>query len=346
MTIHLRPNTLLQGGKYRIIRFIKNGGFGCTYEAEHVMLGMRVAIKEFFVQDFCERDGRTHCVTTPSQNKKKLVAKLKKKFIDEAIAICNLKHPNIVNVSDVFEENNTAYYVMDYIDGCSLQDLVESQGAMSEHRAVGYIRQVAEALKFVHFHNRLHLDIKPGNVMVDKEDHAILIDFGVSKQYDATSGENTSTLMGITPGYAPLEQMGNDVARFMPATDIYALGATLYKLLTGNTPIPASVRASGEDLAPLPQSVSQPVCEAVKNAMRLNKTIRTQSVDDFLNLLGVEDEVEVLEVVEKGTMVRKKGVHSSNEYKKVLYDILNALAVIAFLCYLIMKGVKSCGAFF
>lgn len=152
--MQLQAGTLLQGGKYKIIRFIKNGGFGCTYEAEHVMLGKRIAIKEFFVKDFCERDEVTQGVTIVTQSKKKLVLKLKRKFIDEAVAICQLHHPGIVNVSDVFEENNTAYYIMDYIDGCSLQDLVEKNGAMPESRAVGYIRQVADALQYIHTQNR------------------------------------------------------------------------------------------------------------------------------------------------------------------------------------------------
>lgn len=128
--------------------------------------------------------------------------------------------------------------------------------------------------------------------MVDRQGNTVLIDFGVSKQYDEESGENTSTLMGVTPGYAPLEQMGNDVVKFMPATDLYALGATLYKLLTGKTPITASMRASGEELPPLPVSVSDSVCQAVHHAMLLNKHNRTQSVTEFLKQLNAEKKEE------------------------------------------------------
>ena len=250
--MQLQAGTLLQGGKYKIIRFIKNGGFGCTYEAEHVMLGKRIAIKEFFVKDFCERDEVTQGVTIVTQSKKKLVLKLKRKFIDEAVAI----------------------------------------GALLVSRAVGYLRMVADAFQYILTQNRLHLDIKPGNVMVDRQGNTVLIDFGVSKQYDEESGENTSTLMGVTPGYAPLEQMGNDVVKFMPATDLYALGATLYKLLTGKTPITASMRASGEELPPLPVSVSDSVCQAVHHAMLLNKHNRTQSVTEFLKQLNAEKKEE------------------------------------------------------
>ena len=286
--MHLKPNTLLQGGKYRIVRFISSGGFGCTYEAEHVMLDERVAIKEFFVKDFCNRDEATAHVTVGTQSKKGLIDKLKRKFVEEAKMLYRMQHTGIVRVFDIFEENGTAYFVMDYIDGSSLSEIVNKEGPLSEARAVRYIRQVAEALKYVHERDRLHLDIKPGNIMINQEDQAILIDFGASKQYDEQDGENTSTLLGTTPGYAPLEQMGNDVVKFMPATDIYALGATLYKLVTGITPLSANLLASGEELEPLPENISEATRKAVEEAMRTNKKKRPQTIDDFLILLGGE----------------------------------------------------------
>ena len=282
----LKQNTLLQGGKYRINRFISSGGFGCTYEATHTLFEETVAIKEFFVKDFCNRDETTAHVTVATQGKQTLVDKLKRKFIEEAKMLYRMQHPGIVHVSDVFEENGTAYFVMDYIDGPSLNDMVKNSNALSEERAVRYIRQVAEALKFVHSKDRLHLDVKPGNIMVNSADNAILIDFGASKQYDEVDGENTSTLLGKTPGYAPLEQMGNDVVTFMPATDIYALGATLYKLLTGITPLSATLLASGEELEPLPDTVSEATRSAVVASMSVNKRKRPQTIDEFLAMLS------------------------------------------------------------
>lgn len=284
--MNLPVNMLLQGGKYKIVRFIKSGGFGCTYEAEHVMLEKRIAIKEFFVKDFCNRDEQTSHVTVGTQSKKELVAKLRRKFIDEAKGLCKLHHPGIVSVSDVFEENGTAYFVMDYIEGKSLSEIVHARGALPEKQALDYIRQAGEALQYVHEHNRLHLDIKPGNLMLDGNGQVVLIDFGASKQYDEENGENTSTLIGNTPGYAPLEQMGNDVVRFMPATDVYALGATLYKLLTGTTPLSANRLASGEEQPPLPAGISQGSRMAVDRAMQTRKDKRPQSVREFLSLLG------------------------------------------------------------
>ena len=284
--IPLLPVGTVLRGTYRIERFIHSGGFGCVYEVRHVLLGTRLSFKEFFVKEFCNREEGTGRVTIGTESQAKMVAHLRKKFVEEACAINGMSHPNIVRVTDVFEENGTAYYVMDYIDGESLGDMVERKGRLSEAQAVGYITQVADALGYVHSLNRLHLDIKPGNIMIGKDGRAILIDFGVSKQYDEVSGENTSTLTGKTPGFAPIEQMGNSVKKFTPATDIYALGATLYKLLTGERPPSSADRANDDELRPLPDSCSFPTRQAVAKAMELRQKDRPQSIADFLSLLG------------------------------------------------------------
>ena len=259
-----------------------------TYEGVHTMMDTKVAIKEFFPIMFCNRDENTSHITVATQGNKELVDKLRKKFIEEAKAIFKMNHPNIVKVHDIFEENGTAYYVMDYIDGKSLGDIVKQRGALSESEAVDYIRQVADALKYVHSLNRLHLDIKPGNVMVDATGHAMLIDFGASKHYDMESGENTSTLMGVnTKGYAPVEQSTQSFTSFSPATDIYALGATLYKLLTGVTPIDANLLLAEEEaLMPISNSVSAPTRNAVMAAMRLKRKDRPQTINDFITIFA------------------------------------------------------------
>lgn len=312
--MHLQPNTLLQGGKYKIIRHISSGGFGNTYEGELVLIHRRVAIKEFFVKDFCNRDEETARVTVATQSKVELIERLKEKFTKEAAHIWQFNHPNIVRVTDVFEENGTAYYVMDYIDGMSLQATLKRDGAMNEAKALRYVRQVADALQYVHDQMILHLDLKPGNIMVDKNGKAILIDFGASKQYDEVTGENTSTLMGInTVGYAPAEQSYRGFVQFSASTDIYALGATLYKLLTDITPPDAQMLKDGEvELAPLPSNISASVRNAVKAAMRPLRKNRPQSVGEFLALLNnrpttavpeeektvVDEEVTVVDVKE------------------------------------------------
>ena len=305
----LAPNTLLQSGKYKIVRFLSSGGFGCTYEGEHVMLHKRIAIKEFFIKDFCNRDENTSHVTVGTQSKVALVEKLRSKFIDEAVALSQLSHPNIVSVSDVFMENGTAYYVMDFIDGKSLHQIINERGALPEGEAISYIKDAAEALKYVHSLNRLHLDIKPGNIMVTNDGHAKLIDFGASKQYDEVDGENTSTLLGKTPGYAPIEQMSNNVKQFTPATDIYSLGATLYKLLTGVTP-PDATEIFNEGLEELPESISKSTNDAVMKAMELRVKNRPQTIDAFLEMLDntTVESTQIQDVNKKENIVEKTSV--------------------------------------
>lgn len=282
----LFSGTTLQGGKYKIVRFLSSGGFGCTYEGEHVMLHKRIAIKEFFVKAFCNRDEKTSHVTVGTQSKVALVEKLRNKFIDEAVALSQLTHPNIVSVYDVFMENGTAYYVMDFIDGKSLHQIINERGALPENEALSYIKDVAEALKYVHSLNRLHLDIKPGNIMVTSDGCAKLIDFGASKQYDEVDGENTSTLLGMTPGYAPIEQMGNRVQTFCAPTDIYALGATFYKIITGETPADATKIAEDEDaLKPIPENISVKVRNTIMKSLEVRRKDRQQNMDEFLSML-------------------------------------------------------------
>ena len=295
--MNLPIGTLLQGGRYEILRYISSGGFGCTYEARDNKFKSKVksvAIKEFFVKDFCNRDPESNSVVVATQSKTELIERLQQKFIEEAEALYDLAHPNIVRVTDKFEENNTAYYVMDYIDGRSLGKLIDEKGPLGEAEAIDYIKQIASALGFVHSHNRLHLDVKPQNIMIDQSGKAVLIDFGVSKQYDEVNGENTSTLLGCTPGYAPIEQSGNGVSEFYPSTDIYALGATLYKALTGETPLPAHQRASSKRLKELqfPEGISPATREAVECSMQLYVDNRPQSVEEFLSLLERTDNRE------------------------------------------------------
>lgn len=283
----LSVNSTLHGGQYKIVSFISAGGFGCTYEAYDTLMETRVAIKEFFVKDYCNRDEATSKITLATQNKRELVGKLRQKFIDEARALFKMKHDNIVRVNTFFEENGTAYYVMEYVDGLSLNDILKKRGSLSESEMLGYIRQVAAALKYVHQQNRLHLDIKPGNILVDNTGKAVLIDFGASKHYDEGTGENTTTMQGLnTPGYAPYEQTVEGITEFTPASDIYALGATMYKLLTGVTPPNSGLLfLKKKTLAPLPESISSVTRNAIAAAMQLHEEDRPQSIDEFLEIL-------------------------------------------------------------
>ena len=233
----LQQDYTLQDGNYRILKVLGQGGFGITYLAIQVRLDRKVAIKEFFMKDFCERNETTRQVTLGTAGSRETVNSCRKKFLKEAKHIAKLDHPNIIRIIDVFDENSTSYYVMEYIEGGSLSNKLGTTG-LSMSDATRYILQVAEALKYIHKQNIAHLDIKPSNIMLNGNDEIVLIDFGVSKQYDFSTGGQTSVSpVGCSSGYAPLEQYDpNGVKDFSPQTDIYSLGATYFKLLTGITP--------------------------------------------------------------------------------------------------------------
>ena len=286
----LRVNSTLQGGKYRIIEKLGQGGFGITYLAENTLLLGKVAIKEFFFKEYCNRDDSTSRVTIPTSGNREIVERFKQKFIKEARTIFSLNHPNIVRILDVFEENDTAYYVMEYIEGESLGDMVKRRGAIPEAEALGYVKDAASALEYIHGKNINHLDIKPGNLVLRKEDGKVLvIDFGVAKQYDlATSQGTTTTPVCISPGYSPMEQYSkNGVQTFSPQSDVYALAATLFKLLTGNTPPEATnIQDEGLPVAELQEKqISRPVISAIAMAMK-GRYERTQSVAEFVGNLN------------------------------------------------------------
>lgn len=286
---HLTPNSALQGGKYRITEVLGQGGFGITYLAIQSGLERKVAIKEFFMKELCERDESTSHVTLGTEGSRETVNRFREKFLKEARNIARLNHPNIVRIIDVFEENGTAYYVMEYAEGGSLADKVKREGNLSEPVATCYILQVAHALDYIHERKMNHLDVKPANIMLNEKDECVLIDFGLSKQYDAITGSQTSTTpVGISEGYAPMEQyMQGGVGEFSPETDIYALGATFYKLLTGITPPNASF-VNNESL-PLDElkakGVSNKAISVIAQAMEGRKRDRMKSVRTFIDSL-------------------------------------------------------------
>lgn len=286
--MELTSGTSLQGGKYRIISSLGQGGFGITYLAEHTTLGAHVCIKEFFIKDFCNRSDDGSVISVVSENSRADIDGFKRKFLDEARKLYKIKHNHIVSVTDLFEENNTAYYVMDYIEGETLQSRINREGALSESDARRYICEVAEALRYIHENSMLHLDIKPGNIMVRSNgDTAIVIDFGLAKHYDPETGHQTTTYLGAqSPGYAPFEQglSGGGVKMFCPATDIYSLGATLFALVTGVRP-PEAATIPNEGLPELPAHLMPSTREAITRAMEYGIKSRPQSIDEFLSIL-------------------------------------------------------------
>ena len=235
MMQHLQPNTTLQGGKYRIVRMLGQGNFGITYLAEQLNPKRQVAIKELFlsVQGINDRLGVS--VIVPNIRNKQMFEQQISKFKKEAKRIMSLHNEHIVPVYDLFDENDTAYYVMEYVEGESLADKMNAMGHPFSNDEVQHIfPQILDALTEIHSHQILHLDIKPGNIMIDSEGLVKLIDFGASKQL--TSEETALTGFYFTRGYAPSEQTGMLFNKFGPWTDLYAVGATMYNLLTSKSP--------------------------------------------------------------------------------------------------------------
>lgn len=293
----LSLNSRLQEGKYIIKKVLGQGGFGITYLASleiesNQLLGkirttVPVTIKEFFMKEHCNRDELTSQVSVSSHGAKELINSFKRKFIKEAQTLASLQHPNIVKIYDVFEENDTAYYAMEYINGGSLSDYVSNNGPMPEQMAIRYITHVASALDYLHSRQMNHLDVKPGNILINAVDEAVLIDFGLSKHYDDEGQATSTTPVGISHGYAPMEQYKRGgVNEFSPATDIYSLGATLYKLLTGQTPPDAS-DINDEGLPNIPANISDSTRQAIISAMQPRRKDRPQNIDDFLSILNI-----------------------------------------------------------
>lgn len=242
--MHLKQGTILYGEKfnYTIQKVLGQGTFGITYLASLEIKGSLgtlsgntlVAIKEFFMKDI---NGREDAAVT-CESRSGLYEYYKRKFAREANNLSKLKHPNIVKVMELFEANNTAYYVMEYVDGGNLNDCIEERQGLTESETLNYFKGIASALAYMHRHKMLHLDLKPSNIMLRKNGEVVLIDFGLSKQYDERGiAESSTSIGGGTPGYAPIEQISYHYGDGFPATmDVYALGATLFKMLTGVRP--------------------------------------------------------------------------------------------------------------
>lgn len=306
----LNNNAILCKGKYKIERVLGQGGFGITYLAKQKVsvagaLGtidaeIEVTIKEFFMKELCNRDEESSMVTVPSTGSADLVEKFRQKFIKEAKNISKLTHPHIIKVLDVFEENGTAYYVMEYIDGGSLSDLIEKKGSLSEEETLKYTRQIASALQYIHAHNMNHLNVKPGNVLLRQNGDVVLIDFGMSKNYDVAGEQTTSSPVGVSVGYAPIEQSRvGGLGMFSPETDIYSLGATMFKMLTGQTP-PEATAVFDEGLPEMPANVSAKTKQVVEKAMQPRRKDRYLTVEDFLEALG--ESVSVTNAEEVGNV--------------------------------------------
>ena len=297
-TYALPKGTILHGKSfvYQIDNVLGQGSFGITYLASIKINGalgsidanVKVTVKEFFMANFNGRQGCT--VTSGSQDG--MYGYYKHKFTQEAINLSKLHHPNIVNVLEAFEENNTVYYAMEYIDGGSLNKKIEQNQKLSEKQCMELTKQIGSAVSFMHDNMMLHLDLKPSNIMLKQNGDAVLIDFGLSKQYTENGEPETLTKVGGgTPGYAPLEQISYRDGKGFPVTmDVYALGGTMYKMLTGVRPPEASdILEDGFPLQELTnRNVSEHTAVVIAKAMMPKRSERYQSVMDMINDLSSE----------------------------------------------------------
>lgn len=281
----LPPGSSLLDGDYTLLEPLGQGGFGITYLARDMAKRRAVAIKEFFPAG-CIRRGPEVCPTGAWTETTFETAR--RRFLREAQTLRQFAHPGIVRISHTFEENHTAYMVMDYLGGKSLRAILDEQGSLSAEETVDYALQICEALEVLHHSEVLHLDVKPANIILGAEGRAVLIDFGAAR--GLVLGHTASPTVVVTPGYAPLEQYDEEAERG-PFTDIYSLSATLYHLLTGIAPVSATGRAAGVPLTPLGEfnsSFPLGLQRAVMDGMELDRRDRPASVEAFRRLLNGE----------------------------------------------------------
>lgn len=287
---HLPAGAVLHGGKrkYTVTRVLGQGGFGITYHAmgDVVVDGIETkaefAIKEFFKSDHCYRDGDSLSMSF-SRNSVDIVTDTMNDFETEARRLFKLpSHPGIVKVSEVFSDNNTRYYAMQYLGNRSLDRI---DVPMAEDDAVALIDKIGEAVQFLHDHQITHLDIKPQNIIM-RDEQPVLIDFGLSRHYDNRGQATKSSFNGggYSEGYSPIEQYAG-ISRFSPECDVYALAATLFFLLTGSRPVGA-IEISPEWINEnLPASISPSTRRAICHATEQRARDRASSVNEFLDEL-------------------------------------------------------------
>lgn len=300
----LSKGKILKGGKYAycIDTVLGQGGYGFTYKVSfktkigNIPVTLYFAVKELFVKGHCYR-GADGLSMEYSEASAPEVKESLRDFITEGNRLAQFcKHDtHIVNVNEVFEANNTAYYVMEYLaEGDLRKKVLDNRGGLPEAQALSYILPVSEAVSYLHGEHMLHMDIKPENIVIRKgtdgnHDEPVLIDFGVSLHFNK-KGELTSKhdSVGVSLGYTPPEQH-EGIFHFAPEVDVYSLGATLYYLLTGKSPQSPSDMEPDYIRRTLPQSVSNQVREAIVHALRYNKSERTKTVADFIHELTYKE---------------------------------------------------------
>jgi formylglycine-generating enzyme required for sulfatase activity/predicted Ser/Thr protein kinase len=275
--------------KYCIQKVLGQGGFGITYLAEDMVLDIDVCIKELFISGNSTRSSN-HSVMS-SGGKDFSFDDFKQRFIQEARQLAKFRHPNIVRVLDFFEANSTVYVVMEFISGKTLKEFTAERGFVTQGLAIPIIDQLLDAVEEVHQLGMLHRDIKPDNILLTDKNSVVLIDFGSAREF--SEGLTMTQTAMLTPGYAPMEQYSNRAKRGT-FTDIYALGATMYFMLTGEKPLAATDRFAEEMAAPhqLNAEINSRISSAVMLAMQMKVEDRFQNIADFRKALELLSTME------------------------------------------------------
>lgn len=331
--------------RYILGRVLGMGGFGITYVAYDQIKKRRIAVKEYFPVEWAMRVSKGNQIVPNSQSQREVYCRGKEVFSNEAKVLIKLQAvPGVVDVLDFFQENGTAYMVMELLEGVTLSSYIKGSdyGMTSWKNANQIIREAGIALKQVHENSLLHRDIGPDNIMIDKSKKVRLIDFGATRIY-AMNLERSMSVM-LKPGFTPIEQYSR-TGKQGPWTDVYALAATYYYLVTGKRPLEAPDRVAGARIPFLSQCVPgipETISWAVDHALKLQWQNRTKNVEEFLQEMGLlkkpviemylngkwrqyyfdkNNVFTIGRVVEKNTMVLKDR-QVSGFHCKILYDLL------------------------
>ena len=319
----LPQGALLQSGKYKVVRYLSSGNFGNTYIVENTGMGVQFAMKEFFLRNICYRTSQGNAVSISPAVDPDKVAVQREKFKKEARRLYGLTSKHLVHVNDMFEENGTVYYVMDFVKGESLASYMErKRQPLTEEQTLYILNQLLDGLDEVHAKQIWHLDLKPENLMIDSSGNVVIIDFGASKQV-GQSGKytGTSNILCYTPGYAPTEQVNQNMDAIGPWTDIYALGATLFNLLTGIDP--STVNPSALQF---PRTVSARTQQLVRRMMSIDQNQRPQSIAEVRRLLA-------------SASSEKSSKLSDSKHKLAIFGLVAGGLVVALVLYLLF-GLK------
>lgn len=276
---------------YTIEQVIGQGAFGITYLAEDVNLSRKVAIKEYMPAQLAVRaDDKSAQPVSLEEAEKYFWGK--DRFLNEARLLADVKHPNIVQVLSVFETNNTAYMVMQYERGESLDNILKRHGTLDQAQLLEVLYPIMEGLEFIHSRHIIHRDVKPGNIYIREDGPPVLLDFGSARRSLQTRTAKLTSL--VTPGYAPIEQYGARANKQGPWTDIYGLGATLHRSITGSPPPDAINRSESivteslDTYCPTATKTEYEFCPAlitaIQEALKFKPQDRPQSITEWRNI--------------------------------------------------------------